>query len=330
MDPLSHAALGAGWAVLASGRERTARAGILGGLAAMTPDLDIFIGSSNDPLAGLEYHRHFTHALSFIPFGALICTVLFYWLYRERLKFREAYLSCFLGYASHGVLDACTTYGTQLFWPFSDVRIAWSNVSVVDPLFTVPVLALVVLASLRSRRGFALAAVAWAVCYLGLGVVQSRRAAAVGAELAAARGHSPSRLETKPAFASVLLWKSIYEYEGRFYIDAVRVGGSPKVFEGESVAKLDIARQFPWLMPGTQQAEDLERFRRFSGDYLAPSEHRPGYIIDMRYSLVPNRADGLWGIQLNPGAGVDEHAEFITTRRRSLAEGRLLLEMLFR
>ena len=43
-----------------------------------------------------------------------------------------------MGYATHGLLDSCTSYGTQLFWPFSDVRVAWDTMSIVDPLFTVP------------------------------------------------------------------------------------------------------------------------------------------------------------------------------------------------
>ena len=35
-----------------------------------------------------------------------------------------------------------TSYGTQLFWPFSNVRVAWNNSSIVDPLFTLPLVGL--------------------------------------------------------------------------------------------------------------------------------------------------------------------------------------------
>ena len=44
----------------------------------------------------------------------------------------------------------------------------------------------------------------------------------VGAELAAQRGHTPIRLEVKPSFANILLWKVIYESYGGYYTDAVR------------------------------------------------------------------------------------------------------------
>ncbi|MGH7830674.1 MAG: metal-dependent hydrolase, partial [Candidatus Binatia bacterium] len=39
-------------------------------VSAMTPDLDLFIRSKEDPLLVFEYHRQFTHSLVFIPFGA--------------------------------------------------------------------------------------------------------------------------------------------------------------------------------------------------------------------------------------------------------------------
>ena len=37
-------------------------------------------------------------------------------------------------------LDSCTTYGTQLFAPFSTVRISWDTVGIIDPIYTLPLL----------------------------------------------------------------------------------------------------------------------------------------------------------------------------------------------
>src|SRR5690606_37296019 len=111
----------------------------------MAPDLDTLIRSGSDPLLFLELHRHFTHSIAFVPIGALLCAAALHPLVRRRMPFRRAYLFSLLGFGSHALLDACTSYGTLLLWPFSDVRVAWSVVSVVDPLFTLPVVALVVL-----------------------------------------------------------------------------------------------------------------------------------------------------------------------------------------
>jgi inner membrane protein len=328
MDPLSQAALGAAWAQPATRASRLAIATLMGGVAGMAPDLDVLIRSSSDPLLALEFHRQFTHSLAFIPVGALICALVLHRPFRNRVSFVQSYLFCALGYASHGVLDACTTYGTQLFWPFSDARIAWDNVSVVDPLFTLPLGALVLIGLYTRVARYAAAGVCWTILYLGLGVIQNERAVAAGAELARSRGHTPVRVEAKPAFANLLVWKVIYEYDGRYFVDAVRVGRQTKVFEGVSVAKLDVDRDLPWLDRDSQQARDLERFRWFADDFLAVDPGRPGFVIDIRYSLVPNSIDSLWAIVLKPGADPAAHVRYVTMRARTLAEGGLLFDMI--
>jgi inner membrane protein len=73
----------------------------------------------------------------------------------------------------------------------------------------------------------------------------------------------------------------------------------------------------------------VERFRSFSDDFLALDKLRPDRIIDMRYSLVPNRADALWAIGLDASADSDAHVLYATMRSRSMAEGRLLWTMMF-
>ncbi len=314
MDPLSQGVLGAA-APQAVSRKNVLLAAVLGLLAGMAPDLDVLIYSDTDPILFLEYHRQFSHSLLFIPVGAFLCASLLHGLFARRyLRFAHTYLFCTLGYATHGLLDACTSYGTQLFWPFSTVRFAWHNISIVDPLFTVPILVCVVVGALRASPRWGRAALVWAVVYLGIGVAQRERAEAVGLALATARGHTPRVIEAKPSFGNLLLWKMIYEAQGNYYIDAVRVGAGVKVFEGEVVAKLDLARDFPWLDPASQQARDVERFRWFSAGYLAKSAKVDNFIVDMRYSLLPNRGDGLWGVTLSPAAAPDEHVGYRVTR----------------
>ena len=279
----------------------------------MAPDLDVFIGSTEDPLLFLEYHRQFTHALVFIPVGALVAALVLHWFVRRTLRPVESYLACFVGYSTHGVLDACTSYGTQLLWPFADHRIAWNNVSVVDPLFTLPLVALVIAAALGRRRVFAALGVGWAVGYLLLGVVQTHRVEAAGVALANARGHEPGRLTVKAGFANLLVWKVIYEHAGRYHVDAVRAGVEVTACPGESLAVLDTRRDLPWLDVGSQQARDVERFRWFSDDYLALAPDHPNRVIDIRYSVVPNQVDPLWGIGLARGVPSGQHAEFFAS-----------------
>ena len=314
MDPLSQATIGAVAAQSTITRQDLARLGLIGALAGMAPDLDVLIQSSTDPLLQLEYHRQFTHSLVFIPIGALVCAVAFWPFVRRHMSFKAVWFTALVGYATHGLLDACTTYGTLLLWPFSDARIAWNTISVVDPLFTLPLLGFAITAAVRKSQLIGRLGMAWVAFYLSIGVIQEERALAAGEALAAQRGHAPAIVSAKPSFGNLLLWKTVYEYGDQFWVDAVRAGGSVTIIEGEHVERLNLTAAFPWLDAKSQQARDVERFRWFSNDYLAIDRDDPSLIVDMRYSHLPNEIQGLWGIRLNPDASVDEHVTWIARR----------------
>ncbi|MEH6579433.1 MAG: metal-dependent hydrolase [Amphritea sp.] len=319
MDPISQGVLGACLPQAASERKNLAVAGWIGALAGMAPDLDVFIRSNNDPLLFLEYHRQFTHSLIFIPVGALMCSVVLHWILGRRygLSFKLSFWFCLLGYATHALLDACTTYGTYLYWPFSDSRIAWNNVFPVDPAFTVPILLLVLLAAWKKNPWIARLALFWAVSYLLFGAVQRDRAEGLGWQMAADQGRLPVSLSAKPSFANLLVWKIITETDDRYFVDAVRVGLETEYFPGQSVLKFKIERDLPWLDPSSQQAKDLERFRLASRGYIALDPVRTNRVIDIRYSMLPNQIKPIWSIQLSPSAKADQHVEYFTEREGS-------------
>lgn len=331
MDPLTQGVVGAIVPQATAGKSRMIAAGFFGFVAGMTPDLDVLIRSETDPLLFLEYHRQFTHSLIFIPVGGLLCalvlhTILGRWM---GLSFKRVWLFCSLGYGTHGLLDACTSYGTVLFWPFSDERFSWQVISVVDPLFTLPLLTLIVLAAVLRRPGFAHLAIVWAGVYLGTGYFQHQSAITAGLEIARERGHEPTRIEAKPSFANILVWKTVYETKDRFYVDAVRVGIAPVSYPGASIEKLDIERDFSWVNMSSQQARDIERFRWFSDGYVARDQNDPNRIIDVRYSVVPNEISALWSIVLDPSAGPLTHVQFEAHRGDVRAGFEKLKTMMF-
>lgn len=328
MDPLTQGVLGAALpqAVAVRRGGAVAAAGGFGFLAGMAADLDILIRSGADPLLFLEYHRQFSHSLVFIPLGGLLAALTLYGLQKliwrprwPRLGFARMLLFCTLGYATHGLLDGATSYGTMLFWPFSGERLAASIVSIVDPLLTVPAALLVVTASIRRSPLCARIALAWIGLYLSLGAVQRSAALDMAGELAAARGHTIARQTVKPSFGNILVWRSVYEAEGRFFVDGLRVGLAPRVWPGTSVARLDPARDFPWLERESQQARDLDRFARFSQDYVARDPAEPNTVIDVRYAYLPHELGALWSIGLTPGAGPERHVRFQTDRSQARA-----------
>ena len=320
MDPLTQGALGAALSQTIAKKPFVGRAGSFGFLAGMAADLDVFFRSPEDPLLFLEYHRQFTHSLVFVPIGGMLCGILLYALIggRWNLSLLQSSLFCTLGYATHSILDSCTSYGTQLFWPFSDERVAWDAISIIDPLFTVPVLLGIFMAGRNQKPFFARVALVWAVLYISLGVLQREGAVAVGKELAAERGHKLLRIAAKPSFANIFLWKTVYETQERFYVDAVRPSFSPRVFNGTSIEKLNVSRDFNWLFPNSQQAQDIERFRWFSNGYVAQDPSHPNRVIDVRYSMVPNEIAALWSIELSKTATLNAHVKFLTNRERTV------------
>ena len=314
MDPLSQATLGAAAAQSLIKKSDLARIALIGALAGMAPDLDVLIQSSTDPLLQLEYHRQFTHSLIFIPVGALLCAIAFWPFMRRHMSFKAIWLTALAGYATHALLDACTTYGTLLLWPFSDARIAWNTISVIDPVFTLPLLGFVIAAGVKKSQFIGRLGMAWVAFYLSIGVIQEERAMAAGEALAADRGHAPAVVSAKPSFGNLLLWKTVYEYDDHFWVDAVRAGGDVTIIEGDHVARLNLQSSLPWLDTDSQQARDVERFRWFSNDYLAIDSDDPFLIVDMRYSHLPNEIKGLWGIRLDPDASADEHVTWVARR----------------
>ena len=267
MDPISQGLVGGLASQTVSRSEDLRTAAIMGWLAGMAPDLDVLIVSPSDPLLFLEHHRGFTHSLLFIPVGALLCATCFYWLTRRRHAFKQIYLWCFMGYGIHGLLDACTTYGTQLFWPLTDWRLAFNNISVVDPLLTVPALMLLAVALVRRSRN--------------------------------------------------TMWKIIYEADGTFYVAGARLGFDAWVIPGGQIRKLDVTRDLPFLELTSTHAVDIERFRWFSNDYLAVDPKDPLYIVDMRYSMLPNDINAMWGIDLDPER---QQAHVVYRARRALTD----------
>jgi inner membrane protein len=313
MDPISQGTVGAAFAQSTANKKNILSITVIGFLAGLAPDLDVLIRSSTDPILFLEYHRQFTHSLFFIPFGALIVALFLYPLFRKSLSLKTVYLASFLGYATHGLLDACTSYGTLLFWPFSNERVTWNNISIVDPLFTIPILILIGTAIKTRKRLFSYFAIGWVTFYLSLGFVQYDRAFKAANELALLRGHTPERLTLKPSFGNLILWKSIYQHKEKFYVDAIRTLQSSTWCLGESARIFDYQRHLPNLNKDSQQKKDIERFRWFSQDYLGFDAEK-NLVTDVRYSMVPNQITPMWGLVIDSGRDINEHAIWWTSR----------------
>jgi inner membrane protein len=332
MDPVSQGIIGASFSQSCTANKRTlALIGLIGFLSGIAPDIDILIRSDEDPLLFLEFHRQFTHSLIFVPFGGLICASFFccFSKIRKTLPFNKIWFVSTIGLGTHGLLDACTSYGTLLFWPFSYERVSWNNISIVDPFFTIPIILFVILGLYLKKVFLSRLAIFWALSYLLLGATLNEKVLHIGESLAKKRGHEITNISAKPTFANLFLWKTIYESKGIFYTDGVRVFPTKKIIIGDSIPVLDLKKDFLWLNPSSQQAEDIKRFDWFSQNHLAISPENKNLIIDIRYSILPNQISGLWGIELDPNASLNQHSKFRSNRKKSEDRMNTLLRVIF-
>ena len=331
MDLLTQGLVGSAVAQSFCEPKAQGRVAIYGAIAGMVPDLDALINSSVDPLLNLDYHRHFSHSLAFIPVGASIVALLIWLISRRRYSFRETWVACYLGYATHGMLDACTSYGTHLLWPFAVDRISWNLVSIIDPLFSLPLLVLTICGVWRRQIWFPRAAAMFCVCYLLFAFTQHRQAETAQYELINRRDHNATRHIIKPSIGNVFLHRSVYLHEGVYYVDAIHVipGLSSKIYAGGEVEAFEIKSAYPQLKENTRQAKDVSRFSRLSDGYLCQHPELDEVIGDIRFAMLPTGVGPLWGIKIDSD-NPDQSPELIKYRNMEHGDLDRFFEMLLR
>jgi inner membrane protein len=270
----------------------------------LLPDVDTLIRSGADPLLYAEFHRHFTHALAFIPVGGALASLPWVLARRTRPQWKAYLGAATAGYATHGLLDASTTYGTLLFWPFTDTRVAWNAISIVDPLFTLVLLLGVAVAVWRKTWAPAGAALLLCAAYLTIGVVQRDRALDAQGRIAAARGHDRARGAVFPGFANNLVWRSLYRAGDTQHMDRIRVPwfGAPSWSPGPQVQLLREQELPPDVLTDVRLRRDFARFERFADGWVARAPGEPDVIGDARYSSAADRFAPVWGIRFMPGS----------------------------
>lgn len=324
MDPLSQASFGAAAAALAARDGNLRRALIVGVAAGAAPDLDVLIRSDEDPLLGLEYHRHFTHAMTFVPVVGLTVAALFRGIFKW--PWREVLLPAMLASLSHGFLDACTSYGTMLYLPFSNHRESWDVVSIIDPIFTLPLVFALLLAFFLKRVRLAQLGLAWCLAYLFFGCSQRERAEDYAMSLADSRGLVVDSVTVRPSLANLMLWRLVVESGGSYYVDAVNITPYrvPVHYPGDRVRVLDSSSIGP---RDSVLADDVARFNHFSQGFLYEVPERGNVLGDLRYSMFPDSINPLWGIEFDPSKP-DQHVSMAYFRNASGAAFTRLWQMI--
>lgn len=186
MDSLSQLVLGAAVAAACVPARHRRKALLVGAALGTLPDLDVLI-DYGDAVSNMTFHRGFSHSLFVLSGLALL---LWAALRRGWAPVREAPMPWLAAIAlpllTHPLLDSLTVYGTQLFWPLTTPPVMGGSLFIIDPLYTLPLLVAVLVATVagEARRGGTALALGLALStgYAGWSLVAQQRVDAIAAE----------------------------------------------------------------------------------------------------------------------------------------------------
>lgn len=288
MDSITQIVLGAAVGEAVLGKKIGNKAMLLGAIAGTIPDLDVIANYFTDTVSALEIHRGFTHSIVFaVVFGLLFGWLLSLW--DKRASFKEWSWFWFLCFVTHPLLDAHTTWGTQLFWPF-DLRLAYKNIFVIDPLYTLPFLVFLILAMLQKRGsikrrkfnnlGLIVSSAYMLITLILKGITYAKFETALKDQSVAY-----SAMQTKPSPMNTILWTANVETEDAFLI------GDYSFFDSKPIEFFPHSKNHEAL--GDLIEEDkVKRLIKITQGWYTISEKPDGiYLNDLRFgkiSLDPN------------------------------------------
>jgi len=213
MDSVSQLALGSAVAVAALGRGTSPwKAALWGGIAGTLPDLDVLL-DHGDPISNMVLHRAESHALLWLTIASPLLALVASSVHGERARYGRWLLALWLALVTHPLLDALTVYGTRLWLPFSDHPVGVGSVFIIDPLYTLPLLAGVVLALLVRDRarglGWNRAGLVVSTAYLVWTVAAQTHVASGARASLRAQGLPADRVLVTPTPFNSILWRVV-------------------------------------------------------------------------------------------------------------------------
>ena len=230
MDSLTQIVLGAACGEAVLGKKIGNRALLFGAIGGTIPDLDVFIGRflySNE-IQAMAFHRGFMHSLLFSFLGCFVFGWITYKLYNTGKRQETSTLKnwiwlFFWAIFTHPLLDCFTPYGTQLFAPFSNYRVAFNNISVVDPFYTVPFLVCIIVLMFFKRTNtkrllWLKAGVYISSAYMIFTVFNKFYMDAVFEKSFEKAGINFTRFSAQPTIFNNFLWYAVAETEENYHL----------------------------------------------------------------------------------------------------------------
>ncbi len=289
MDSLTQIVLGAAVGEAVLGKKVGNKAILYGAIAGTIPDLDSFASLFTDALTAVEIHRGFTHSIVF----SILFAPIFGWIiskieHKTGSSWKDWSWLMFWGFITHPLLDAHTTWGTQLFWPL-DLRLAYKNIFVIDPLYTVPFLVFLILA-MRSKQGSSkrrkynnlglIVSSIYMVFTLGLkGITYLKFQNSLEEQHI-----SYKQLQTRPSPFNTIMWSANVELEDAYLI------GDYSIFDTKPVEFTRIPKNH-FLVADFKEEVNLDRIIAISEGWYTISKRDDNlYFNDLRFGAFDQDA----------------------------------------
>lgn len=286
MDSLTQIVLGAAVGEVVLGKKIGNRAMLWGAVAGTIPDLDVIARYLTDTITATEIHRGFSHSILFAMGMAPLLGWLVYQLNkRPDVRWRDWSWLFFWGLFTHPLLDAFTTWGTQLFWPF-DVRLAFNSIFVIDPLYTIPFLICVIIAATRRREALSRKRINNLGIYISTGYLILTLVFKFFAHKQVVKSLDEqqivySKISTRPAPMNTILWNVNVDAGDTYLI------GDYSFFDTQPVS----FKRYPKKRKEAVELVGTNEVRRLidisEGWYILERENNKWVYNDLRFGVIP-------------------------------------------
>jgi len=309
MDSITQATLGAAVGEVVLGRKAGNKAILWGAVAGTLPDLDVLAYPLMDQITRLGWHRGPSHAFFFLTLAAPLLGWAISKIHRRGIAtWREWTIVVYLAFVTHVLLDAFTVYGTQLFRPFSRLPVGFDTISIIDPLYTVPLLlAVIIVLFLRRhaalRKRIIMAGLVLSTFYLALTVLIKTHVNAIIRTNLEQQDIPARRFISTPTFLNSILWRVTADVDDGFYVGYYSLLDDDDSISFSYLPKNDSLLQPVW---NTAAVAQLEWFSR--GYYVVRRLDNEIQLADIRFGTIDagrpesRRFIFEWQIQPTPAA----------------------------
>lgn len=303
MDTVTQITLGAAVGEALLGKKIGNKAAMWGAAFGVLPDLDVLASPFVSEVQALAIHRGITHSLFF----CVVAAPLFGWLLQRYQKtdatWKNGSWLVFWVFLTHIFIDVCTSYGTQVFQPFSNYSLSFNSIFIIDPFYTFPLFLGLATALFLNRQSHNRRLANWlgvgiSSLYLLIGFGVKHHINNVFEYNFSKQQIDSEQYMTTPSPLNIFLWTGYAEANDTLYAGLYSVWDDDQEIDFQSVPqKKELLQPYRNQLP-------VERLVWFSRGYYAAENKPEGLIVhDLRFGrsdlwLTDESAPYVWNYKL--------------------------------